>query len=203
MDKFSLKEQQRIARSFDKLWQFKDGVPLERVLKSVKQQYPIKRYSEMLGYNSGMEKYKQELQIFVSNIKNKTISKNEVAIGKIDNDVKDFLHNKSIVVETDEIFISVKHYNHALRDFKKSIGKAVPETVMNEVYNSINNPKNIYFNTDTNKLNLLYIDNAKDIVFKVVVKPNYKTKKGYKNYILSAGIIQLSDLKKKNYIKIR
>jgi len=74
---------------------------------------------------------------------------------------------------------------------------------MEEVYKSINYPKSVYFNSDKNRLNLLYIDETGDIVFKIIVKPNYKKKKELVNYILSAGIIQVSDLKKKNYIKIK
>ncbi len=58
MDKFSLRDLQRIAGSFDKLRQFKDGVPLESVFNSVRLQYPIRKYRDVFGYNSGMRTLK-------------------------------------------------------------------------------------------------------------------------------------------------
>lgn len=55
MNKFSLRDQQHIVGSFDKLRQFKEGASLEGIFNSVRPNYPIKKYSEVFGYNSGME----------------------------------------------------------------------------------------------------------------------------------------------------
>ena len=57
MDKFSLRDQQRIAGSFDKLRQFKEGASLEGIFNSVRPHYPIKKYSDVFGYNSWMKKF--------------------------------------------------------------------------------------------------------------------------------------------------
>lgn len=57
MDKFSLRDQQRIAGSFDKLRQFKEGASLESVFNSVRPQYPIRKYSEVFGYNIDMKAF--------------------------------------------------------------------------------------------------------------------------------------------------
>lgn len=68
MEKFSLRDQQRIAGSFDKLRQFKEGMPIERVFNSVRPEYPIRKYHDVFGYNSGMEKYKEIENNFLSGI---------------------------------------------------------------------------------------------------------------------------------------
>ena len=60
MDKFSLRDQQHIAGSFDKLRQFKEGASLESIFNSVRPNYPIKKYSEVFGYNGGMKTFMEK-----------------------------------------------------------------------------------------------------------------------------------------------
>ena len=67
-----------------------------------------------------MEKYKENLEEFIANIQNKTITKNEVIVGELSSKVVLFLESKSIEVSSKYIYLSVKAYKHILRDFKKS-----------------------------------------------------------------------------------
>jgi len=121
----------------------------------------------------------------------------------LDDDVLEFLKQKGISVDDKQVYLSVGRYKHLLRDVKKQAGKAIPNEIGKELYKSINNPYNIYFDNKKEKLNLIYIDKKQGSFFKIIIQPNYKTKKGYKNYILTAGIIKEKDLNDKFLEKLR
>ena len=55
MDKFSLREQQHIVGSFDKLREFKEGKDIVGLFNRVRPQYPITSYADVFWYNSGMK----------------------------------------------------------------------------------------------------------------------------------------------------
>ena len=149
-----------------------------------------------------MEKYKNNLEEFITNIQNKTISKNEVIIGELSNQVVLFLKSKSIVVSTQYIYLSVRAYKHILRDFKKKLGKSIPYEVMEGIYKNLHSPYKILFDTQKKHCNLIYVDSNSELLFKIVVQPNYSSKLGNINAIVTAGIIYEDTLKSRYYEEI-
>ena len=153
----------------------------------------------IIRYNTNMQKYKSDLANFINDIETNNITVNEIIVGKIDEKVIEFLKTKNIFLETSDIYFSVKAFHHIQRDFKKKLGKTISKDMVNEIYKSLNNPYKILFDNQKEKLNLIYIDKDKNILFKIVIQPNYKSKLGLINYILTAGIIQEADIKLNYY----
>ena len=149
-----------------------------------------------------MQDLKNNLEEFISNIENSSIYQNEIVIGFLSHEVIAFLASVSIVVETKEIYLSVKAYKHIQRDFKKKLKKSVSKEVMLNLYRSLETPYKIFFDSEKQHCNLIYIDRENESLFKVVVQPNYITKKGIINTVITAGIIDESALKSKFYKKI-
>ena len=149
-----------------------------------------------------MQDLKSNLKEFISNIENNIISKNEIVIGFLSHEVIEFLASVSIIVETKEIYLSVKAYKHIQRDFKKRLKKSVSKEVMLNLYRSFELPYKIFFDSEKKHCNLIYVDRENELLFKVVVQPNYIAKKGIINMIITAGIIDESALKSKFYKEI-
>ena len=149
-----------------------------------------------------MEKYKESLEQFIYNIQNRTISENEIIVGELNSQVISFLESKSITVTTKYIYLSVRAYKHILRDFKKKLGKAVPNEVVNDMYKTLYSPYKIFFDTQKTHCNLIYVDTNNKLLFKIVVQPNYTSKLGTINSIITAGIIDKSSLNDKYYEEI-
>ncbi len=149
-----------------------------------------------------MQDLKNNLEEFISSIESSTISKNEIVIGFLSHEVIEFLASISILVETKEIYLSVKAYKHIQRDFKKRLKKSVSKEVMLNLYRSLEMPYKIFFDNEKKHCNLIYVDRENESLFKVVVQPNYITKKGIINTVITAGIIDESNLKSKFYKEI-
>jgi len=146
-----------------------------------------------------MEKYKENLEEFIANIQNQTITKNEIIVGELSSEVILFLKSKSIEVSSKYIYLSVRAYKHIIRDFKKKLGKAIPDEVIKEMYKSLHSPHKVIFDTQKKHCNLIYIDSSYELLFKIVVQPNYSSKLGSINTIVTAGIIYEETLKSKYY----
>ncbi|WP_281950268.1 hypothetical protein [Nitrosophilus kaiyonis] len=56
--KFTKYEQKEILGSYQKLEEFKKGEDIERIFNRLRPKYPIRKYSEVIGYNFGMKKFK-------------------------------------------------------------------------------------------------------------------------------------------------
>jgi len=149
-----------------------------------------------------LQDLKSNLKEFIFNIENSTISKNEIVIGFLSHEVIEFLASISIVVESREIYLSVKAYKHIQRDFKKRLKKSVSKEVMLNLYRSFEMPYKIFFDSEKKHCNLIYVDRENELLFKVVVQPNYSSKKGNINMVITAGIIDESALKSKFYKEI-
>ena len=149
-----------------------------------------------------MQGLKNNLEEFISNIESSTISKNEIVIGFLSHEIIKFLASVSISVNTKEIYLSVKAYKHIQRDFKKRLKKSVPKEVMLNLYRSFELPYKIFFDSEKKHCNLIYVDRENELLFKVVVQPNYSSKKGNINMVITAGIIDESALKSKFYKEI-
>ncbi len=154
-------------------------------------------------YTFTMKKYRENLKIFIERINNKKIIENEVAIGKLSQPIIDKLQQYNIMVETTEIYLSVNAYNHQLRTFKQKKGKTVPINLVEEFYITLNKPHKVFLDVkNVDRIVLLYIDKQEELLFKIVIQPNYKTKKGLVNYILTSGIIKEIDLNNKYYEEV-
>lgn len=150
-----------------------------------------------------MKKYRENLKIFIERIKKKEIIENEIVIGKLSQPIVDKLQKYNLIVETTEIYLSVNAYNHQLRIFKQKKGKTVPMNLVEEFYMTLNKPHKVFLDVkNIDRVVLLYIDKREELLFKIVIQPNYKTKKGLVNYILTSGIIKEIDLKNKYYEEI-
>ena len=154
-------------------------------------------------YTFTMKKYHENLKIFIERIKKKEIIENEVIIGKLSQPIVKKLQQYNVIVETTDIYLSVNAYNHQLRTFKEKKGKTVPINLVEEFYMTLNKPHKVFLDVkNINRIVLLYIDKREEFLFKIVIQPNYKTKKGLVNYILTSGIIKKIDLNNKYYEEV-
>ena len=149
-----------------------------------------------------MQDLKNRLELFIDDIEKSNISQNEIVIGFLSYEVIAFLASVFIVVETKEIYLSVKAYKHIQRDFKKRLKKSISKELMLNLHKSFNTPYKIFFDSEKKHCNLIYVDKENELLFKVVVHPNYQTKTGVINTILTAGIIDESVFKSKFYKEI-
>lgn len=106
---------------------------------------------------------------------------NEFQVGKINNTAIDYLKSKGIDVQDNNIKLTYKKVQHALRDSKNPLQKLSKDQLKR--IDSIINQNNIYF--DTKKKNLIYVaELPKDEIkngrnwIKVPVNLTYKKKKG-------------------------
>ena len=67
------------------------------------------------------------------------------------------------------------------------------------MYKSLHSPHKVIFDTQKKHCNLIYIDSSYELLFKIVVQPNYSSKLGSINTIVIAGIIYEETLKSKYY----
>ena len=149
-----------------------------------------------------MQDLKNNLEKFISNIENSSISQNEIIIGFLSDEVVDFLASVFILVESKEIYLSVKAYKHIQRDFKKRLKKSVSKEVMLNLYRNFEMPYKIFFDREKKHCNLIYVDRENELLFKVVVQPNYVSKMGVTNMVITAGIINESVLNSRFYKEI-
>ena len=127
MEKFSLQDQQRIAGSFNKLRQFKTGTPLEKVFNSVRPQYPIRKYSEVFGYNGGMKTLKSDYlnynkSGYYDSIGLKEDKKSSVLnhLGVKQSDIDDIVKKTAYKVEGAVVYKNSKRYE-IIGEFKDSV----------------------------------------------------------------------------------
>lgn len=109
-----------------------------------------------------------------------------------------------IELKTKDIMISDDRVLHALRDFKKDLGKGVSAEELDYFVTHINTCE-LYF--DKNKKNLNFITRQNDKVQKFVFELNYKLKANKKttitNAFVTSGTIKDYNLLESNYKKIR
>ncbi|BAF69580.1 hypothetical protein [Nitratiruptor sp. SB155-2] len=68
MAKFSKYEQKEILGSYQKLEEFKRGEDIERIFNRLRPKYPIRKYEEIVGYNTGMRKIEEKIIKSAQNI---------------------------------------------------------------------------------------------------------------------------------------
>lgn len=192
MEQFSFKDQQRIAGSFDKLRQFKTGTPLEKVFNSVRPQYPIRKYSEVFRYNSGMD-----LKQLLNEVKSrKKHTKNRVKVGILSSETINFLKNKDVAIHSNEIYINAKSLSHMIRKSKQDRGAGLSDRDILSIPDILNSPVAVYFDEAKEKLNLLYCaESSCKKVIKIVVDTKYTRKKEKITLIKTAGYVEWANMK--------
>ena len=61
MQKFSLNEQRQIVGSHAKLQEFHNGEDITKLFNRIRPDYPLGYYSDVFGYNSGMDKIEDKI----------------------------------------------------------------------------------------------------------------------------------------------
>ena len=127
-----------------------------------------------------------------------------VIIGNLSEDVRQFLLKKGIELQTDEVYMTDKQIQHALRTVKQNAGKSVTAEQL-VAFPSLMGKCEVYW--DKQKRNIQFITRQGNEVQKFVVELNYRTKiwgvKKTVNAFITAGIIEEMNLGMQNIIKIK
>ena len=127
-----------------------------------------------------------------------------VIIGNLSEDVRQFLLKKGIELQTDEVYMTDKQIQHALRTVKQNAGKSVTAEQL-VAFPSLMGKCEVYW--DKKKRNIQFITRQGNEVQKFVVELNYRTKiwgvKKTVNAFITAGIIEERNLGMQNIIKIK
>lgn len=127
-----------------------------------------------------------------------------VRIGRLADDVKEFVRKKGIEPSTDEIYMTDKQIHHALRSVKQKSGKVVTAEQL-AALPSLMNDCEVYW--DEKAGNIQFITRQDGKVQKFVVSLNYAAKiQGEKktvNAFITAGTIEERNLGMKNLVKIK
>ena len=127
-----------------------------------------------------------------------------VIIGNLSEDVRQFLLKKGIELQTDEVYMTDKQIQHALRTVKQNAGKSVTAEQL-VAFPSLMGKCEVYW--DKQKRNIQFITRQENKVQKFVVELNYRTKiwgvKKTVNAFITAGIIEERNLGMQNIIKIK
>jgi len=139
-------------------------------------------------------------------VKNRTkLSKNKIKVGKLNEEIIEFLKQRNIPVHTTEIYLTHKGLSHLARESKKKRGAGLDEKDILRIPEILNNPSMVFFDSKKNKLNLLYCDNSiicEKLIKIVIDTKSYDKKMGAITIIKTAGYIFEANLKDKFYIKI-
>lgn len=127
-----------------------------------------------------------------------------VMIGSLSADIKEFLLKEGIELLTDEVYMTDKQIQHALRTVKQKAGKSVTAEKL-VAFPSLMEKCEVYW--DKQKRNIQFITRQGNEVQKFVVELNYRTKiwgvKKTVNAFITAGIIEERNLGMQNIIKIK
>jgi len=185
--------------SYEKLAEFENGKDIEELFNRLRPKYPIRKYIDVVGYNS-----KMELRQFLEEIKTKTKhTKNKIIVGVLDDRVIQFLRDKNVPVHTKEIFLTHKGLSHLARESKKRRGAGLSEEDILRIPEILKNPHTIYFDKNSDKLNVLYCKDSItcEKIIKIVIDTKaYHKKFGKITLIKTAGYVVEANLKE--YIEV-
>ena len=154
-----------------------------------------------------LEIYKQNLSLekFIETAaKNEQPLVNDYKVGNISNSVISYLREQNIDVKNNEINITYRKVQHALRDTKNPLQKLSVEQLKR--VDKIINENNVYF--DTKKKNIIYVAKLPDAEIKngrnwIKIPVNLAYKKGKRNIMGTASIVpDISIINSKEYKKI-
>lgn len=136
----------------------------------------------------------------LSGVKNKKLTCNFAVLCELESEVVEFLQKYNIRPFTNEIYITHKGLSHLMRDSKRKRGAGIDEEALERLPQLVCNADAIILNTQSHKLNLLYVSQANTKYIKIVINPNgYDKKLGKLTLLQTAGIVQRENLKDKKY----
>ena len=184
----------------------KDGKLFSDTHPYIANAYPgaKKAVERLMGKLDAVREAEESIQGIIEQIETGYTQGISVIIGNLSEDVRQFLLKKGIELQTDEVYMTDKQIQHALRTVKQNAGKSVTAEQL-VAFPSLMGKCEVYW--DKQKRNIQFITRQGNEVQKFVVEPNYRTKiwgvKKTVNAFITAGIIEERNLGMQNIIKIK
>lgn len=184
----------------------KDGKLFSDTHPYIANAYPgaKKAVERLMGKLDAVREAEESIQGIIEQIETGYTQGISVIIGNLSEDVRQFLLKKGIELQTDEVYMTDKQIQHALRTVKQNAGKSVTAEQL-VAFPSLMGKCEVYW--DKQKRNIQFITRQGNEVQKFVVELNYRTKiwgvKKTVNAFITAGIIEERNLGMQNIIKIK
>lgn len=184
----------------------KDGKLFSDTHPYIANAYPgaKKAVERLMGKLDAVREAEESIRGIIEQIETGYTQGISVIIGNLSEDVRQFLLKKGIELQTDEVYMTDKQIQHALRTVKQNAGKSVTAEQL-VAFPSLMGKCEVYW--DKQKRNIQFITRQGNEVQKIVVEPNYRTKiwgvKKTVNAFITAGIIEERNLGMQNIIKIK
>lgn len=157
------------------------------------------------GLHGSKRRYTRDLQGFADKVLASGQARKSVYVfGRTNKAYLRDLSRKGIAVKSDLAAITdktiLKYRNHP----KKQKGATVNIHRFRMVEAAVKKPKNIYI--DTNRNRLIYVSSVKytkNKILKVVIEPNQKIGKRHYNQVISIGVVDRNKMNTKQYTKIK
>ena len=157
------------------------------------------------GLHGSKRRYTRDLQGFADKVLASGQARKSVYVfGRTNKAYLRDLSRKGIAVKSDLAAITdktiLKYRNHP----KKQKGATVNIHRFRMVEAAVKKPKNIYI--DTNRNRLIYVSSVKytkNKILKVVIEPNQKIGKRHYNQVISIGVVDRNKMNTKRYTKIK
>ena len=184
----------------------KDGKLFSDTHPYIANAYPgaKKAVKKLMGELDAVREAEESVRDIIEQIETGYTQGLSVMIGSLSADIKEFLLKEGIELLTDEVYMTDKQIQHALRTVKQKAGKSVTAEQL-VAFPSLMGRCEVYW--DKQKRNIQFITRQGNEVQKFVVELNYRTKiwgvKKTVNAFITAGIIEERNLGMQNIIKIK
>ena len=184
----------------------KDGKLFSDTHPYIANAYPgaKKAVKKLMGELDAVREAEESIRDIIEQIETGYTQGLSVMIGSLSADIKKFLLKEGIELLTDEVYMTDKQIQHALRTVKQKAGKSVTAEQL-VAFPSLMGRCEVYW--DEQKRNIQFITRQGNKVQKFVVELNYRTKiwgvKKTVNAFITAGIIEERNLGMQNIIKIK
>ena len=184
----------------------KDGKLFSDTHPYIANAYPgaKKAVKKLMGELDAVREAEESIRDIIEQIETGYTQGLSVMIGSLSADIKKFLLKEGIELLTDEVYMTDKQVQHALRTVKQKTGKSVTAEQL-VAFPSLMGRCEVYW--DEQKRNIQFITRQGNKVQKFVVELNYRTKiwgvKKTVNAFITAGIIEERNLGMQNIIKIK
>lgn len=157
------------------------------------------------GLHGSKVRYTRDLQGFADKVlANGRARKSVYVFGRTNKAYLRDLSRKGIIVKSELAAITdktiLKYRNHP----KKQKGATVNIHRFRMVEAAVKRPKNVYI--DTNRNRLIYVSSvkySKNKILKVVIEPNQKIGKRHYNQVISIGVVDRNKMNTPQYTKIK
>lgn len=184
----------------------KDGKLFSDTHPYIANAYPgaKKAVERLMGKLDAAREAEESIRDIIKQIETGYTQGISVIIGNLSEDIRQFLLKEGIELQTDEVYMTDKQIQHALRTVKQHAGKSVTAEQL-VAFPSLMGKCEVYW--DKQKRNIQFITRQGNEVQKFVVELNYRTKiwgvKKTVNAFITAGIIEERNLGMQNIIKIK